>query len=455
MALMGKDEIDELQKLFQKARQRPISFGLCMGKKPEDTVICMNIVKSPEVMMRQAKKQGETAKLTQGTVTVDGKIIEFNCETDPPKGLKNNLKKFLLKSDIQMKPRILMPGGGEMMDEDDDEDDGAYEGNETETQEGAQDSGNDTGAQEEAQAQDSGTDTGNEDSGNETETQDDPMAAEWAQAAARLGPAVDTFAAGNDPKAATVAKAWAGAEGAAAKGQYNVALAVVAKIEPLVAAQGTAPEQEPTTEDPLAAKWAAAAAEIEPLYTAAMAKNPENRTKLEAAWAMAVDKADVNDFKAALTIADRLKPALEAVVGAAAASAAPEVPKDTVAFQKSRVLWAKTRSTMRSELGKLQSAIDAVVAQNEGMEVDTASLTDHLEPFDDALEDILDKITMTPDGKEREDLKKAAVAAIQAYQDALSTDFFADVDKNNGFASVAVTSTAVNSLSTISKVLSA
>ena len=104
MALMTKDDLAGLQQQLQKARQRPISFGLCMGKKPEDTVICTDLVKSPDVMMRQAKKQGETAKLTQGTLTVEGKIILFSCETDPPKGLKNNLKKFLLKSDITMTP---------------------------------------------------------------------------------------------------------------------------------------------------------------------------------------------------------------------------------------------------------------------------------------------------------------------------------------------------------------
>ncbi len=62
---------------------------------------------------------------------------------------------------------------------------------------------------------------------------------------------------------------------------------------------------------------------------------------------------------------------------------------------------------------------------------------------------------MTPAGKVRDDLKKDAVAAIEAYQSALSSEFFADVDKNNGFAPVSITSTAVNSLSTISKVLTA
>lgn len=455
MALMTKDDLAGLQQMLQKARQRPISFGLCMGKKPEDTVICTDLVKSPDVMMRQAKKQGETAKLTQGTLTVEGKIILFSCETDPPKGLKNNLKKFLLKSDITMKPRVLLPGGGEMADEDG-EDGNELDGNDTGTVE--QDAAQETGP-ETVQASDTGNDGGNDSGndstdaapGNDSDVQQDPLAGEWAQALARLDPAVRTFAAGNDPKAATVAKAWAGAEGAAAKGQYKVALAVAAKVEPLVAQ--TAPEA--PQPDPLAAKWAAVAPALETLYAAAMARNPENRQKLQAAWAMATEKAEAQDYKAALTIAERLKPALDAAAKAAPAEAAPEVPKDVVPFQKSRVLWARTRSTMRSELGKLQSAIDAVARQHADLEIDSSELFDHLEVFDDTLEDILDRITTTPDGQEREALKKQAIAAIENYQAALSSGFFSDVDKNNGFAPVAITSTAVNSLSTISRVLSA
>ncbi|MGR3373764.1 hypothetical protein [Pseudooceanicola nanhaiensis] len=455
MALMTKDDLAGLQQMLQKARQRPISFGLCMGKKPEDTVICTDLVKSPDVMMRQAKKQGETAKLTQGTLTVEGKIILFSCETDPPKGLKNNLKKFLLKSDITMKPRVLLPGGGEMADEDG-EDGNELDGADTGTAE--PDAAQDTGpAPEPVQAgdSDSGNDSTNGAPGSDSDMQEDPLAGEWAQALARLGPAVRSFAAGNDPKAATVAKAWAGAEGAAAKGQYKVALAVVTKIEPLLGAQGIRPAPEAPQPDPLAAKWAAVAPALEKLYTAAMARNPENRQKLQAAWAMATEKAGAQDYKAALTIAERLKPALDAVVKAAPAAAAPEVPRDVVPFQKSRVLWAKTRSTMRSELGKLQSAIDAVASQNADLEIDSSGLFEHLEVFDDALEDILDRITTTPDGQEREALKKQAIAAIESYQAALSSGFFSDVDKNNGFAPVAITSTAVNSLSTISRVLSA
>ncbi|MGR3321315.1 MAG: hypothetical protein ACU0DK_05225 [Pseudooceanicola sp.] len=439
---MDKKELEDLKKLIQKARQGPLAFGLCLGKKPEDTIFYMSLTKKPKALMLQAKQAGDTNRLTHGECSVSGKIVELHCHEDPPDGLFKRFKRFLKGNEMNMKVRVFKPGGDELEDEEADADDlNEADANDAETQEAEAET---VGAQESNEA--------------------DPLAAQWEGASAKLDPHVQAFANGGDQKGPAVAKAWAGAQAAAAKGDYKGAMAVLAKLAPLVRAADTPapqaakqadPAEAANDADPLAAKWQALSARIEPLYTRAMAANPDNRSKLQAAWAMAVEKAEAGDYKAAITVGERLAPMLESIAAAPAATPASEVPKDVVAFQKSRVLWSGTRTKMRAELGKLQAAIDAAVAGQEGVEVDTKSLADQLAPFDDALEGLLDEITQTPEGEKRDALKRKAREAVEKYQAALQGDFFADVDKNNGFADVAVTSSAVNSLAAISKVLSA
>lgn len=447
---MESSDLSELKSLVKKARQRAVNFGVCLGKKPENTFMFMDLKKPAGVLMRNAKKAGETNKVTGGTVSVAGKNMTLTCEGDIPAGMARAMKVFFIKSDMPMKVFLADPNGNVV--EGDDEDD---EGDVTPTAAQAfqEASPGQNGSVNETPAEDAG------DSGNDGAQEADPLAAQWNATEAKLTPMVEQFAAGNDPKAPAVGAAWQKAVQAANGGDFKSAMGVARKVAPLVAAaakpaaaadaaQGDAPA------DPNEAKWATMSKELGDLYTAAMANNPENRSKLTAAYGMATEKAEAGDFKSAMAIAARLQPALIAAAQGGKGQDS-EVPKDVVPFQKSRILWIDTRKKMFSEMKKLESAIVAACAGDEELaEVagEVGTLTARLSHFDDKLETILDQITNSPEGDGRTKLKQQAVTAIDTYRAALTDPFFADVDQN-GFLDVSIAASANQSLNAISKTL--
>ncbi|EAQ03134.1 hypothetical protein OB2597_13358 [Pseudooceanicola batsensis HTCC2597] len=436
--LMQDDQIDELKGLFMKARQRPVNFGLSLGKKPENTVMMLDLKKPPATLMRNAKKAGETPKVTCGTCEINGKEMVLTCEADVPPGIAKSMKKFFTNMNQKFKVIVLDANGGTVEAEEDAEDDGP-----------------------EAQAPDAGTPAEEQQAGNDAVGDaDDPLAGRWTQIEGALSPVIQRFAAADQAKGPAVAKAWSGAQAAAAKGDYKGALAVAAKLKQVVdaGASGQAQQEQPAaapSDDPDAAKWTAIADNLAALYMKAIATNPANRTQLEGAYMMAVEKAEQHDYKTAVTIAGKLTPALQKAA-AEGSGTEQEVPKDVVPFQKSRILWQSTRSSMFSEIGKLQDAIRAQIAETPELAAisgEINGLTDRLADFDTQLEKVLDQITVTPDGRDRELLKKQALDAVRRYQAALQDDFFGDVDQNNGFVNVSVTAPATKSLESIAKVL--
>ncbi|WP_343115938.1 hypothetical protein [Ostreiculturibacter nitratireducens] len=441
--LMEADELSEMKNLIAVARKRELFFGLCLGKKPEDSVLYMHRKKSPEILARNAKKAGDTPKVTSGVVSVKGKVMSLTCQDDIPAGMARAMRLFLTRNDFKMKVVILDTEGQLIESDGDDEDEAQLDGAEA-----------DDGDDEAFQA--SGDQEEDEDDEDQSPAED-PLAAEWHEAESELSQPVEAYIRAGHEKSPVVEKVWAGALQAAGKGDYKTALDVARRIQPLVTAgedDGGAEQRE--EQSPEAAAWAKLQGPLGDLYARAVAHNPPTRTKLEAAWAMAVEKADSGDFKTALTIAAKLKPALEAAADAGPAET--EIPKDVVAFQKSRILWSNTRAKMLSEMKKLESAIISACAGDEDLSAvvaEVSNLTRRLDVFDQRLEDILDRITNTPDGPARETLKSDAKAAIEAYKQALGDDFFNDVDANNGFVNVAVASTAQKSLDAISKSLGA
>ena len=163
----------------------------------------------------------------------------------------------------------------------------------------------------------------------------------------------------------------------------------------------------------------------------------------------------MGDYGKALAVAGRLRPLFEKAIQDGPATLAP---KDGVAFQQSRLLWGQTRKHMQDEMAKLKGAILNVCEGEEDMEdvvkgVD--KIFDHLNTFDDKLERALDAIANVEDGPQREKLKTAAGGLIKQYQGYLDTDFFKDVDANNGFTNVSIRATAVKSLGEIQSTLAA
>lgn len=442
---MTDDAISELTKLIKKARQQDLPFGLCLGKKPEDNFMVLSLKKSSDVLMRQAKQEGETSKVTHGMIAVQGKIMSATLEGKMLPGLAKNMKIFLNKIGIKMKVVILDADGSELdADGDEDLDTDAQDNGIAETQAGED-------AQDPAQG---AVDQGGNDA-DAAEDSTDLLPAKWAALSAALDPLVKTFAASNAPKAAAISKAWDGGLAAAQNGDFRTAFAVASKIRPVVTAASDADTAQPS---PDAQKWARLEAPLGALFAQVMKLNPPEATRIRAVWMAATESATAGDHAKAVAIATRLKPMLDAAQAAGVSSQDQEIPKDVVPFHKSKLAWEAARGKMKEELGKLVKAIEAACADDEELQEvsqNAASLADYLLDFDTRLEKTLEDIIASPPGAGRDALKKQAIAIIESYRGALAEDFFKDVDDNNGFANVKVTATASASLAAISKVLAA
>lgn len=110
---------------------------------------------------------------------------------------------------------------------------------------------------------------------------------------------------------------------------------------------------QPSGGSPEATKWKAYQEALSGLFAKAMVFNPDNRSQLEAAWAMATEKAEGGDYATALKIAAKLKPALDAVVNSGA------VTTDTEKTESEKQS-AKSESTTADEVDQAASVKDAI-----------------------------------------------------------------------------------------------
>ena len=193
--------------------------------------------------------------------------------------------------------------------------------------------------------------------------------------------------------------------------------------------------------------WAKMQKTLTPQVDAALkAKHPE-ASKIRAAWAYALEKAETGDTASAIKAGDRLT----GLIGTAVTDAPADVPKDVVAFQKSRIMWVGAKRDMKSGLDSFRAAVMQQAADDDDKsEIDAATnaLLADFEAFDDVLENQLDAITQTAEGPDRTRLKKTADAAIQKYIKALDGPFLSMVD-NNPFVSVNVAARGRQCLSAI------
>ncbi len=117
-----KEEAAEWGELITKARKRQLNFALVVGKAG-GVVLAADPKKNANVMMRQAKANGGTAKGCQGVMTVKGKRIDFLVDGDPPPGsLLNQSKKHMKQLGMAFKVAFVLPSGEVIDDGEEDED---------------------------------------------------------------------------------------------------------------------------------------------------------------------------------------------------------------------------------------------------------------------------------------------------------------------------------------------
>jgi hypothetical protein len=225
---------------------------------------------------------------------------------------------------------------------------------------------------------------------------------------------------------------------------------------PNTAPEAATDEDAKVIPDPFAEKWAEVAAKLEPAVLAALRAGKGDVAAIRLKFYGMQDQAAAGNAKAALTQADGLTKMLREAQAVDARAIDADIPTDAVPFAKSRLVWSSTRVELRAQIGKLKSAMDATLANIEGMEEavgETGKLFAYLDNLDGRLEDTLENLVGTPDGPARQTLKADARKIIAEYSTELDSDFFRDVDGDNGFAPVQVRGLAVSALQRIGAVL--
>lgn len=216
MAAEGS-KTEELKADIAVARKRPLAFGLCLGKSVETTVLVTHKTKDPEAMGRQAKKDGETAKIAFGMMSVEGKNLNLSCEKEPPAGLARKTKEMLKAAGVKFKVRIL-DAEGNLLEEDGDDDEGEEELI--------------------AEAAESGEVPEPEPASGDAPVEENPERDAWRELAVKLQPRIEALKSATTPDAKKAVAFWEFAIGKAegSDADYAGALKAAKMIEKLLGA---------------------------------------------------------------------------------------------------------------------------------------------------------------------------------------------------------------------------
>ena len=120
--MADKDSSSEIAAAFKLARRRPISYALQIAADKEvGMVLETHIKKAPSALKRLARKNGGSVKGASGTMTVDGRVVQMQCEEDGiPGTLPKAAKKHFRGLGFNFKFVFILPNGETLGDPDDD-----------------------------------------------------------------------------------------------------------------------------------------------------------------------------------------------------------------------------------------------------------------------------------------------------------------------------------------------
>lgn len=98
IALMSLDAsaAKEIKTQMAIARKRELAFGLCFGKKLENSVLIIHKTKASKVLGKQAKTEGETPQCTFGRLTLKGKDLSVSLDGKILPGFARKAKKMFM-----------------------------------------------------------------------------------------------------------------------------------------------------------------------------------------------------------------------------------------------------------------------------------------------------------------------------------------------------------------------
>ncbi len=443
---MDDDAVKQMKTMIKLAKTRSVNFGISFDKGEKDLAFVTHKAKNPKSLYKEAKEASGGKNGALGEMTVEGNEIIFTCFKNPKGNCHKYVKKFLaggniLKTVISKKIpdfRLLEESAAAASAEDRLEED---EGETIEEKASTLDT-EESGAAADAEV----APAGDAEEGADADGVPDPRLPKLRAAAAQIAKRAAALPQGEARTALGVG--------------LREVLAQIAAGEAEAALSGLKSMQEVLKAAEAQAKWEAAFARLEPAVGRALSERlVADVSTLRVRWSYAVEQANDGAYdKALATVPNIVKMLREGAAAPAAGAEVPpaaEVPKDIVAFQRSRIIWIDTKKRMMSELNKLKNAIVAQSADEEDadeFEAAGESLLANVDQIDDRLEKILEKITETPEGAKRTGLKRKAADAIKDYNAILDTPFFKAVD-DNPFVQVSVTASARMSLGLIERSL--
>ncbi|KIC24298.1 MULTISPECIES: hypothetical protein [unclassified Leisingera] len=302
----------EIKQQMTLARKRALSFGLCFGKKIENSVFLTHKTKAAKVLGKQAKSDGETPQFSFGTLKLDGKELSMSVEGKIVPGMARKAKKMFMVVGLKYKILILDPSGNVVESEADDEDETAED-----VPQAAPAASGDTATEASAEAPAAPS------------AEPDPAEAKWKTTAAKVETNMAKLRdiAGIDlSKAETLWKAiQAKAEGSG----FTAALEHIAKLsaEMKTAAQDAAARAK--RQSLLEGKWQQAAAKLEPLIDEVLALKTAQSEKIETVWTQIKARvaASPPDYEGALKavgpLAQAISKARQTATDAGGGEAAP------------------------------------------------------------------------------------------------------------------------------------
>ncbi|MEW9921705.1 hypothetical protein AB2B41_19020 [Marimonas sp. MJW-29] len=224
------------------------------------------------------------------------------------------------------------------------------------------------------------------------------------------------------------------------------------------------PEDEDDQENAAAqtvAEWEAVVGPLQAEVDAAMVAGHGDLDAINRAFGFAISQAEAGNHASALKAAESARALLTEAAGTAqnarVSEAEAALPDNAVAYRKSRQDWINTRNGLYADLVKLQMVITAKAREIGGLEdiaQNASVLVEYLDDLDNSLEDTLNRLLETPDGLEREALKKEAITIITNYRGTLDDEFFRAVDQN-GFTDTRIRGRALDALSGVETALAA
>ncbi len=502
-------EGDKLKKLIKKSRQVPIPFGFNPGtSEDEDEYLAAHPRKAPEILGKLAMNEGAGTKSAFGTFAVDGSEVHLTCFRTIPQ-LAKKFKKYLKRFKITLNCVVMDPEGN-VIDSDVETLDDWFQ--EVEDREDAAEDAAEAAAAADVEPDNDGIDPA------ELATRLRALQPRIAVAppgvidrvAAGFAGAVGLIKAGRLEEASI---SIAQLEAIMAR----LAAAPRVAAQPVATAQATPADAPPSPPDPrlprlreavgmlsqkvgaamgsgagpllddlariggmidageaeaaLGAlrtvqealraaqaareKWEKVQASLEPMVTQALSsRSVADVDGLRTRWTFATNVAAESGWERALAAA----PGIIAILRTPATGPADDAPPvGVVAFQRARIVWQSARTRMVSEAQKL---VDEIIAQS-GDDEDAAEIAGagreimaEVGQVDDRLHAVLDRLTVAPEGRERDALKREATGVIAEYRQILAGGIF-PLLKNNPFTTVAVAETADAALTVVAVALAA